>query len=581
MKKFIILFTLLPFAFSSCLKDDDDVFGKSASERIREVQEGTEKVLNDAPNGWLMEYYPNSKQAYGGITIFLKFDNGVVSVTSEKGKASDVETSLYSYKQDYGPTLNFDTYNPLFHCYTKPNSGVGDISKGMEGDSEFIIMSYAADKIVLRGKKTKNTIILTPLSDGAWKTQFQNYLDAVDKMDGMRSYELVLDGAKYDISRDVVKNYDSRYFTINTSAGNTASFIYTTTGIKFYEPLVIDGKSIAEMTWKDGALVDEASGARIQETASANKFTISVSNVGPLSAKLKVNATVSNEYYYIGVYEKQLETGNSEIDIIYSMMNKITSMSDLQKGSEVKKDLTLKSKTEYVPCAFGVKVVNGFVYPTTALAKGTAFTTPELVSAKYEDWIGTWTVTSTSSEEYGTPITFDIVVSQKVAGSSYSVIGWDITQIRNDFPVTANFDATAGGALSFPNYQLVGTNGNGPHYFLAEILYPGDTDYYLATDNYNLPAAMEGTLDNTKTAGVVNGATAVDPWGDTYNVTTMCILVKTSTGWGSYGPATGFAGDYPVGPFTLVKKSSSGAPAAPKSAPNYSNAPLHKAGRVK
>ena len=56
MKKLIILLAVLPLVLSSCLKDDKDAFGKTASERIREVQEGTEKALTGAANGWLMEY---------------------------------------------------------------------------------------------------------------------------------------------------------------------------------------------------------------------------------------------------------------------------------------------------------------------------------------------------------------------------------------------------------------------------------------------------------------------------------------------------------------------------------------------
>ena len=73
----------------------------------------------------------------------------------------------------------------------------------MGGDSEFIIMSYAADKVVLRGKKTQNTIVLTPLPETAWNTMFGKYSADVNKMDNFRSYELVLNGKTYDISREV------------------------------------------------------------------------------------------------------------------------------------------------------------------------------------------------------------------------------------------------------------------------------------------------------------------------------------------------------------------------------------------
>ena len=88
MKKLIILLAVLPLVLSSCLKDDKDAFGKTASERIREVQEGTEKALTGAANGWLMEYYPSATQEYGGIAIYMKFQNGTVTVTSEAGGVS-------------------------------------------------------------------------------------------------------------------------------------------------------------------------------------------------------------------------------------------------------------------------------------------------------------------------------------------------------------------------------------------------------------------------------------------------------------------------------------------------------------
>ncbi|MFQ9210804.1 MAG: DUF4302 domain-containing protein [Alistipes finegoldii] len=260
MKKLIILLAVLPLVLSSCLKDDKDAFGKTASERIREVQEGTEKALTGAANGWLMEYYPSATQEYGGIAIYMKFQNGTVTVTSEAGGAGKTAESLYSYDQDYGPTINFDTYNPYFHIYSEPNSGVGPTNTGMGGDSEFIIMSYAADKVVLRGKKTQNTIVLTPLPETAWNTMFGKYSADVTKMDNFRSYELVLNGKTYDISREVAAGYNSRYFSVVTENGTIpASFIYTQdTGLKFYEPLVVDGVSIEEMTWSGGMFTDSS-----------------------------------------------------------------------------------------------------------------------------------------------------------------------------------------------------------------------------------------------------------------------------------------------------------------------------------
>jgi len=36
--------------------------------------------LTGAANGWLMEYYPSATQEYGGIAIYMKFQNGTVTI---------------------------------------------------------------------------------------------------------------------------------------------------------------------------------------------------------------------------------------------------------------------------------------------------------------------------------------------------------------------------------------------------------------------------------------------------------------------------------------------------------------------
>lgn len=126
-------------------------------------------------------------------------------------------------------------------------------------------------------------------------------------------------------------------------------------------------------------------------------------------------------------------------------MNSITSMNDLSRGT-AEKTLIVESDTEYVPCGFGLKVVNGYVYPITELAKGTSFMSGqgEPLSPEYQAWLGTWTVTSTSAEVTNAPVTFDVTFSKKVANSTYSVAGWGSSVYRLQYPVTADFNAADG-----------------------------------------------------------------------------------------------------------------------------------------
>lgn len=568
MKKLIILLAVLPLVLSSCLKDDKDAFGKTASERIREVQEGTEKALTGAANGWLMEYYPSATQEYGGIAIYMKFQNGTVTVTSEAGGAGKTAESLYSYDQDYGPTINFDTYNPYFHIYSEPNSGVGPTNTGMGGDSEFIIMSYAADKVVLRGKKTQNTIVLTPLPETAWNTMFGKYSADVNKMDNFRSYELVLNGKTYDISREVAAGYNSRYFSVVTENGTIpASFIYTQdTGLKFYEPLVVDGVSIEEMTWSGGMFTDEVSGARIQETVSNNKFTFAVSDIKATSVNVEATPTVANEYYYFDVVPSSAFANASDEDILYELMDGITSMNQLSRG-KMKKTLTVDSDTEYIPCAFGLKIVNGWVYPITELAKGTAFMSGQgdPMSPEYQAWLGTWTVTSTSSEKSKQPITFDITLAKKVANSTYSVAGWGSSVYRLQYPVTADFNAADGSFTMKNNQELVA----GALYFVAECIVEDGTTSLLTSETF---VPLQGVMGADKSSASVLCNSGTFTNGKKFAVGTMDLFIYDG-GWYGIKPAEGFtSGDYVIGPFKLVKKSAAGS--AVKAQASFSNAPV-------
>lgn len=568
MKKLIILLAVLPLVLSSCLKDDKDAFGKTASERIREVQEGTEKALTGAANGWLMEYYPSATQEYGGIAIYMKFQNGTVTVTSEAGGAGKTAESLYSYDQDYGPTINFDTYNPYFHIYSEPNSGVGPTNTGMGGDSEFIIMSYAADKVVLRGKKTQNTIVLTPLPETAWNTMFGKYSADVTKMDNFRSYELVLNGKTYDISREVAAGYNSRYFSVVTENGTIpASFIYTQdTGLKFYEPLVVDGVSIEEMTWSGGMFTDEVSGARIQETVSNNKFTFAVSDIKATSVNVEATPTVANEYYYFDVVPSSAFANASDEDILYELMDGITSINQLSLG-KMMKTLTVDSDTEYIPCAFGLKIVNGRIYPITELAKGTAFMSGQgdPMSPEYQAWLGTWTVTSTSAEVTNAPVTFDVTFSKKVANSTYSVAGWGSSVYRLQYPVTADFNAADGSFTMKNNQELVA----GALYFVAECIVEDGTTSLLTSETF---VPLQGVMGADKSSASVLCNSGTFTNGKKFAVGTMDLFIYDG-GWYGIKPAEGFtSGDYVIGPFKLVKKSAAGS--AVKAQASFSNAPV-------
>ena len=63
MKKiYYLLLLALPLVLQSCFKDDDDIYDKSASQRMEERLVHDQQVLMGATNGWIMEYFPEKKQ---------------------------------------------------------------------------------------------------------------------------------------------------------------------------------------------------------------------------------------------------------------------------------------------------------------------------------------------------------------------------------------------------------------------------------------------------------------------------------------------------------------------------------------
>ena len=196
MKKLaIILLGLFPLVLSSCLKEEEDYFDKSASARIEEAVKNAISVLEGAENGWAVKYYPNPTQTFGGFNLFFKFDDGTVTVSSEIESASTTATSLYSVGQEAGPTLAIDTKNELINYFAHPRNpdGYGSNYKGLEGDYLWTVLSATPEKVMLRGVKSGSLYTLTPLETSDWASEMQAYKNAASDME-FPSYVCVVKG---------------------------------------------------------------------------------------------------------------------------------------------------------------------------------------------------------------------------------------------------------------------------------------------------------------------------------------------------------------------------------------------------
>ena len=261
-KTAIILFLVLaiPALLTSCLFDEEDLFDKSASERIEAAKQEAKTVLESAENGWHVRYFPSPTQEFGGYNLFFKFSEGSVTVASEiESNPSTTETSLYSFGEDLGVTLNFDTKNSLINYFVHPKNpdNIGSTYKGMEGDYKFTVMETSAAMVVLRGIITGNYYILTPVSaDTDWSEDLETYRNNAEDM-SFNTYSFVVKDKTYSAT------LTNRRFAVKIDSETTvyAPFIYTKAGVSFYMPVEIDGVTAQNFTFVDDYYFAEVNGA--------------------------------------------------------------------------------------------------------------------------------------------------------------------------------------------------------------------------------------------------------------------------------------------------------------------------------
>lgn len=263
MKKifFYIMFAVAGLSLQSCLHDDDEIFDKSAAERINEAVANAKEVLTSSQEGWVMHYYVGQEYAYGGLNLAMKFTDGKVQMYNETAQNSDGSyksvVSTYKITRDQGPVLAFDTYNDLLHVYGDPaGSGPTDVD-GWEADYEFVIMNISEDQntITLKGKKFNNTIVLERLN-----RPVAEYFDAATKMAesltnaGVLAYTVGDKKAKFypGSSEYSVKYVDDK----GEAASLTVPYTSTDKGILFNEPIELFGDTLKGINTKDTATVN-------------------------------------------------------------------------------------------------------------------------------------------------------------------------------------------------------------------------------------------------------------------------------------------------------------------------------------
>ena len=197
MKKIFSISLLLAaaVAYTSCSpSEEDDIFDKSAAERLNEASDLYSNRLMASPNGWAMQLYPTTENEYpygNGYLLLCRFNKDHSVNVSMNNVFTDnkymEDTSLWEVITDNGPVLSFNSHNACLHKFSDPYdilfTGDADIpndesGEGVGGDYEFIIVDAPEDAsyMMLKGKKRGTYNLLTPIEQGV---TYKEYLEDV------------------------------------------------------------------------------------------------------------------------------------------------------------------------------------------------------------------------------------------------------------------------------------------------------------------------------------------------------------------------------------------------------------------
>lgn len=238
---------------TSCSPDTENVFGDSPAKRQQQAASQYADILEAQELGWAVDFYP-SELEFGGIAYTALFKDGHVTLACEQAinntsvegyaqgrhAATEEVTSDYRIVNGRGVMLTFDTYNSLLHYWSQPS---GTDFDGYASDYEFTFVCASADSVVLRGVKHGNLLRMYPLHESS-----KDYLNQVIAMRSLLEKDTrkraVVDGTVIPIT--AMENHMA--YPVGDEIRNMP-YVYTATGLRFYQPVVMNGVSEMEMTF--------------------------------------------------------------------------------------------------------------------------------------------------------------------------------------------------------------------------------------------------------------------------------------------------------------------------------------------
>lgn len=285
-------------AFSSCNKQDNDVFGKLPSEREKEQASKLEQLLVAAPNGWKLLYYTDDTEL-GGFSFLMKFnEKGTVEMLSDFDEESYTrQVSDFEIQLRGTTSLVFVTENKIHKLsdpYNSPTTG----NKGYKGDFQFRYYSDDENEITFRATKDiKQVIKLVKATAEDWSA-FENRKPFIENFS---SYEIPVFRQIVVTENGEEKIYDGTYtgvtrflstFTDASSIGieKGIGIGFTNEGTVVSPALDIKGEKFSNFEWSDSQ----------SEFVSTN------------SGDVKVKIRNTTEPYDWSDSYKQLVFGNAE-----------------------------------------------------------------------------------------------------------------------------------------------------------------------------------------------------------------------------------------------------------------------------
>lgn len=181
---------LLP---SACKMMEDDIFEVDPATRTDNWMAEYRRVFNNNEFGWAMYVSAPTYGRHPMVGVYaVKFDQEYCTFYKSASTQSlpsaallDSVVSTYSFKNDNGLVLSFDTYNDFFHYYADQSQF---FSQDLQGDFEFCLDRYSENEDTIFGHtKTKGLPIFLLKMD----RKAEEYQKASDDVANYAAYDCI------------------------------------------------------------------------------------------------------------------------------------------------------------------------------------------------------------------------------------------------------------------------------------------------------------------------------------------------------------------------------------------------------